>query len=80
MSTPLGMPARSASSASARADSGVSLAGLITEVQPQAMAGATLRVIMAIGKFHGVIAAVTPIGSLRTTIRRSPTVCGMTSP
>ena len=65
LSTPGGTPARSASSARAKADSGVSFAGLITEVQPTASAGATLRVIMAIGKFQGVIAAVTPIGFLQ---------------
>ena len=34
--------------------------GLITNVQPAASAGAALRVIMALGKFHGVIAATTP--------------------
>src|SRR5437016_7982030 len=34
-------------------------------------AGATLRVIIAFGKFHGVMAAQTPIGSLRTMMRRS---------
>ncbi len=39
-------------------------AGLITKVQPAASAGATLRVIMALGKFHGVIAPTTPIGCL----------------
>ena len=39
-------------------------AGLTTTVQPAASAGATLRVIIAIGKFHGVIAAHTPIGCL----------------
>ena len=37
--TPAGMPARSASSASARAESGVSLAGLQTKAQPAASAG-----------------------------------------
>jgi hypothetical protein len=52
-STPAGMPARCASSASARADKGVCSAGWITAVQPAASAGATLRVIIAIGKFHG---------------------------
>ncbi len=35
------------------------LAGLTTTVQPAANAGATLWVIMALGKFHGVIAATT---------------------
>ena len=60
------MPARCASSATASADNGVASAGLITTVQPAARAGATLRVIIAIGKFHGVIAAQTPIGCLMT--------------
>ena len=71
LSTPVGMPARSASSASASAENGVCVAGLITTVQPAASAGAHLRVIMAFGKFHGVIAATTPIGSLITTMRLS---------
>ena len=62
LSTPAGMPARSASTASASAVSGVSRAGLTTAVQPAASAGATLRVIIAAGKFQGVIAATTPIG------------------
>ena len=67
--TPAGTPARTASSAAARAVSGVSSAGLMMTGQPAASAGATLRVIMASGKFHGVIAAHTPIG-WRSTIRR----------
>ncbi len=65
-STPAGKPARCPSSATASALSGVSLAGLTTTVQPAASAGPTLRVIIAIGKFHGVIAAHTPIGCLMT--------------
>ena len=65
LSTPAGMPARTASSAAASADSGVSSAGLMTTGQPAASAGATLRVIIAIGKFHGVMAAHTPIGCLQ---------------
>ena len=36
--------------------------------QPAAKAGATLRVIMASGKFHGVIAAHPPIGCLITIL------------
>ena len=66
LSTPAGMPARCASSATASADSGVCSAGLMITGQPAASAGATLRVIIAIGKFHGVIAAHTPIGCLMT--------------
>ena len=65
-STPGGMPARKASSAQARAESGVASAGLMTTGQPAASAGATLRVIMAMGKFHGVMAAHTPTGCLST--------------
>src|SRR5271166_3735113 len=63
--TPAGTPARSASSPRARAVSGVSGAGLATAVQPTASAGASLRVIIAAGKFHGVIAATTPIRLLQ---------------
>lgn len=48
--------------------------------QPAARAGATLRVIMDMGKFQGVIAATTPTGCFRTSMRRfGCTVCS-TSP
>ena len=67
LSTPAGTPASSASLAIASAQSGVSAAGLTTMVHPAASAGATFRVIMAIGKFHGAIAATTPIGCLMVT-------------
>lgn len=50
--TPGGTRASSASLAIAKADKGVSSAGLITHVQPAAKAAPTLRVIMAFGKFH----------------------------
>ena len=80
LQTPGGMPARSASTASARAENGVWLAGRITPVQPAAQPGPALRVIMAAGKFHGVIAAKTPIGSFVTMIRRPFCGCGMVSP
>src|SRR5438477_6691078 len=71
LKTPLGTPARSASSASASADDGVGDAGLSTTVHPAAIAGPALRVIIASGKFHGVMQATTPIGSFVTTIRLS---------
>ena len=80
LNTPAGSPARSPSSAMASADSGVASAGLSTMVQPAARAGPTLRVIMALGKFHGVIAAQTPIGWRRVSRRRSAATVGMTSP
>lgn len=64
----------------ASADSGVCSAGLMTIVQPAANAGATLRVIIASGKFHGVMDAHTPTGCLSTTMRLSRQVLAMTSP
>src|SRR5471032_515821 len=71
LNTPAGTPARSASWARASAENGVASAGLSTIVHPAASAGPTLRVIIAIGKFHGVMAAQTPIGYLVTSRRRS---------
>ncbi len=80
LSTPFGMPARSASSASASAENGVCDAGFSTTVQPAAIAGPALRVIIASGKFHGVMHATTPIGCLMTTMRLSAWWAGMVSP
>ena len=77
---PAGTPALSASSQSANAEKGVSGAGLMTIGQPAAKAGAAFRVIMAAGKFHGVMATVTPIGCLITTIRLSVPCDGIVSP
>src|SRR5438132_12308136 len=71
LNTPFGTPARSASSASASAENGVCDAGLRTTVQPAATAGPAFLVIIARGKFHGVIHAATPIGCLTTTMRLS---------
>ena len=68
---PLGIPARVASTPSASADSGVSRAGRAMKAQPAASAGPALRVIMALGKFHGVIEAATPIGGRITVMRLS---------
>ena len=78
--TPGGMPARSASTPSANAEKGVKSDGLITTVQPAASAGATLRVIVALGKFHGVMMAQTPIASFSTRIRRSAPGEGILDP
>ena len=69
LSTPGGTPARAASSAAASALRGAALAGLTTAAQPAASAGPTLRVTIAWGRFHGVIAATTPTGCLITTSR-----------
>src|SRR5690606_30345997 len=68
---PAGRPARSARTASASAESGVSAAGRATKAQPTAKAGAQLRVIIALGKFHGVMEPTTPIGCLITVMRLS---------
>jgi hypothetical protein len=80
LNTPAGKPARCASSASANALSGVCSAGFTTTVQPAASAGATFLVIIAAGKFHGVMAALTPIGWRMTMRRLSAWVAGMVSP
>ena len=71
LSTPGGSPASSPSFITASAVSGVCSAGLSTIVQPAPSAGEALRVGIAAGKFQGVIPAVTPTGSLVTTMRRS---------
>ena len=78
--TPAGMPARSASSASASAESGVCSAGLQTIVLPAASAGAALRVIIADGKFQGVMPPHTPTGCLSTTMRVPVCGAGIVSP
>ena len=59
---------------------GVWLAGLTTMVQPVARAAPALRVIIAAGKFQGVMAAHTPTGSLVTTMRCERSGAGMVSP
>ena len=64
--TPGGIPASRHSSPSLSVDSGASSAGLITTVLPAAMAGAIFHAAICMAKFHGVIAAHTPIGSRRT--------------
>ena len=79
-STPAGTPASSASTAKAKAENGVSEAGRTTMVQPAASAAPVFLVIIAEGKFQGVIAAATPTGS-RTTMSALPGRCeGMVSP
>ena len=80
LNTPGGMPARSASTARARAEKGVSEAGRATIVHPAARAAPTLRVSMAAGKFQGVMAAQTPMGCLSTRMRLSAWWGGMMSP
>src|SRR5690606_37428801 len=69
LKTPGGKPASLARCTSASAENGVNSDGFNTTVQPTANAGATFRVIIAAGKFHGVIAATTPTGCLSTKRR-----------
>ena len=56
-------------------DSGVSLAGLTTIVQPAATAGPILRVPIASGKFHGVMKTHGPTGCFIVSSRPVPASC-----
>ena len=76
-STPAGSPASVISLASSSMVSGVSWAGLTIMVQPAASAGPILRVPIASGKFHGVIAKHGPTGCLVTTMRPVPAGLGV---
>ena len=71
LTTPAGTPASVTMSISASIDSGVWAAGLITLVQPAAIAGPSLRAPIAIGKFQGVISRHGPTGC-RATRKREP--------
>ncbi|KAF0770265.1 Uncharacterized protein FWK35_00004356 [Aphis craccivora] len=62
LNTPLGMPASSANFAKANAVIGVFSAGFMTHVHPAAKAAPAFLVIIAIGKFHGVIRPTGPSG------------------
>ena len=73
-SAPSGMPACIASCMSAMQLSGVCSLGLSTTVHPAASAGAVLRVIIANGKFQGVMAPTTPTGCFSVSICRSGAV------
>ena len=79
LSTPGGNPASSASSPMRTAVSGVSAAGLSTTQLPAASAGAHFQPTMIMGKFHGMIAPITPIGS-RSVYVSHPGWIGMVSP
>ena len=64
----------------ASAQSGVSSDGLMTAVQPAASAAPALRVIMAMGKFHGVTSEQTPTGWCITMMRWLGDAAGRMSP
>lgn len=78
--TPLGSPASSKILAISSADKGVGSEGFTTIVHPEARTGPNFRVIIAEGKFHGVIARQTPTGRLMTTMRLSGKLEGIVSP
>mmetsp|Transcript_31412 Transcript_31412/g.57033 ORF Transcript_31412/g.57033 Transcript_31412/m.57033 type:complete len:246 (+) Transcript_31412:980-1717(+) len=78
--TSFGTPARMARFAKTMAVSGVDSAGFRTTGHPAAKAGATLRVIMLMGKFQGVMAPTTPTGCFNTNRRRSRLGGSRTSP
>ena len=61
--TPGGTPQSKMIWARSSAVNGVVSAGLATTVQPAAKAGATLRANVEVGKFQGMMCAVTPAGS-----------------
>src|SRR5208282_899079 len=60
--TPLGIPASVSAWTRLKVESGVSWAGLITQVLPQTTAGSSFHEEIAMGKFQGVIMPQTPIG------------------
>ncbi len=76
-STPPGSPASAKIFVSISIDSGVCCAGLTTIVQPAAIAGASLRAPIAIGKFHGVTNTHGPTGWRIVRIRPLPVVLTM---
>ena len=80
LTTPGGAPASSIVRRTSAAVSGVALAGLTMLVQPAAIAGPSLRVIIAAGKFQGVIAATTPTGWRSTSTRFRGSWAGTTWP
>src|SRR5439155_24072376 len=63
--TPAGAPASVRMRPRSYVVQGVYVAGLITQVQPTASAGASFHVARSIGKFHGAIIPTTHTGSLR---------------
>ena len=67
LTTPAGTPASVSSSVKRCPSAGVSVAGLKTTVFPATSAGAIFQDGIAIGKFHGVMTPMTPIG-MRTDI------------
>lgn len=68
--TPGGKPASMMREPRAREARGVFSEGLRMKTFPVARAGAAFRPIVPSGPFHGTIPHVTPMGSLRTILRK----------
>src|SRR5688500_1518502 len=79
LSTPAGNPHSFAYSANLSSESDVFDAGLITTVFPHASAGAIFHTASISGKFHGVIAPMTPTGS-RSVYVNALSATGIVSP
>src|SRR5699024_2026797 len=77
---PAGNPAASMVWAKYCVVNGGSLAASRAMVQPAAIAGATLRVAIASGKFHGVINRQGPTGLRRVIMFRVPSGAGKERP
>ena len=75
-----GIPASTANLTNAKHEYGVSLGGLMTTEHPAANAGAIFLVIIAAGKFQGVMMPHTPTGCLRVKTAVFGRDDGMTSP
>src|SRR4029077_21107756 len=67
LTTPFGRPASVSAFNKFRVESGVSSAGLITQVLPQTNAGNSFHEGIAMGKFHGAIMPHTRMG-IRTAM------------
>ncbi len=78
LTTPSGIPASSASSASRSAESGVNSAGGHDGVPAAPSAGPSFYDAMLSGKFHGTIDATTPSGS--RNVMSTPPATGIVSP
>src|SRR5258708_2816838 len=63
LTTPLGSPASINARTRLMVESGVSSAGLMTQVSPQTSAGKIFQEGIAMGKFQGAIIPTTPIGT-----------------
>src|SRR6185437_14856153 len=60
LTTPLGRPASASARTKLNTESGVSCAGLMTQVLPATIAGNSFQEGIAMGKFQGVIITHTP--------------------